>query len=115
MAEDVTYKPDRRGTGQLMRTPEMHGAVQLACYEAIPFAQSISPDAAPYGEGYISSFEVDGGHLERIAGTRRATAYLVNTSDHATFVELGISGDHSATDTGHHVLARTADVIEHGG
>lgn len=112
--DDVRYKPDHVGTAQLMRTPEMQGAMELACYEAIPDAQAISPDAPPYGEGYIASFSVDGGHLEKIAGTKRATAYLVNDSDHATVVELGQLGDVSAADTGHHVLARTADRIERG-
>lgn len=111
---DVTYKPDHRGTAKLMQTPEMHGAVQLACYEAIPFAQSISPDAPPHGAGYVASFEVDGGKLEKINGTRRATAYLRNTAEHATSVELGQIGDLSSADTGHHVLSRVADHIEHG-
>lgn len=106
---DVTYKPDHRGTAKLMQTPEMHGATQLACYEAIPFAQSISPDAPPHGAGYIAAFEVDGGHLEKVAGTRRATAYLVNQSRHATVVEVG-----RGYDTGHHVLSRAADRIERG-
>lgn len=106
---DVTYKPDHRGTAKLMQTPEMHGAVQLACYEAIGFAQSISPDAPPHGAGYIASFEVDGGKVEKVAGTRRATAYLVNQSDHATVVEVG-----RGQDMGHHVLSRVADRIERG-
>ena len=108
------YKPDHRGTGHLMRTPEMHGAVELAAYEAVPFAKGISPDAPPYGEGYIASFVVDGRHLEKINGTRRATTYLRNTQEYATAVELGQTGDASRADTGHHVLARTADHIERG-
>lgn len=104
---DVVYKPDHRGTGQLMRTPEMQGAMELACIEAIPGAKAISPDAPPYGEGYIASFVVDGGHLEKIAGTRRATAYLVNTSDHAAIVEAGLDGRQE----GHHVLSRAMDML----
>jgi len=99
----VEYRPDHRGTAKLMQTPEMQAVVAQVCHDAIPAAQRISPDAPPYGEGYIASFEVDAGHLERIAGTRRATAYLVNTSDHAAAVEWG---------NGNHVLARTADMIE---
>lgn len=104
---DVDYKPDHRGTGQLMRTPEMQGAMELVCLEAIPDAKAISPDAPPYGEGYIASFSVDGGHVEKIAGTRRATSYLVNDSDHATIVETGVGYQ-----VGNHVLSRTMDALE---
>jgi hypothetical protein len=103
------YTPDRRGTAKIMDSPMMHGVMELAGHEAIPFARSISPDAPPYGEGYVSSFEVHGG-TERIAGARRAVADLVNTSEHATLVEVGIPGRQE----GHHVLARTADHIERG-
>lgn len=102
------YKPDHRGTGRLMRSPEMQGAMELACYEALPGARAISPDAPPYGEGYVADFVVDGGHLEKIAGTRRATCYLANTSDHAVFVEVGVGYQ-----MGHHVLARSMDMLGH--
>lgn len=109
MPSDVTtYRPDYRGTADLMRSPRMHGLVELVAYEAIPYARSISPDAPPYGEGYIASFVVTGG-TERIAKARRAVAHLTNTSDHALVVELGVGYD-----VGHHVLARTADHIERG-
>jgi hypothetical protein len=113
MSDETTYKEDRRGVAEMMVSPEMHGAVELVALEAIPFAKSISPDATPYGVGYIDSWEVHGG-TERIARARRATADLVNTKDYATAVELGDFGDQSAKDTGHHVLARTADHIERG-
>jgi len=105
--DEVTrYQPDHRGTGELMRGSEMQGAVYLAAFHAIPYAQQISPDAPPYGEGYISSFEVRRAEPEKIAGTRRATVHLVNESGHATIVELGTSKQR-----GHHVLSRTADMI----
>ena len=107
------YKPDYKGTAELMRTPLMHGAVELAAYEAIPFAKSISPDDPLYGEGYVAKFEVSGG-TDRIARARRAVAYLTNTADYAVEVELGRLGSVSRADTGHHVLARTADYIERG-
>ncbi len=110
---DVEYRPDRRGVAGLMVSPEMRGLVELQAYQAIPFAKSISPDAAPYGTGYIDSFEVNGG-TERVAGSRRAVAELANTAEYATSVELGRLGDVSRADTGHHVLARTADYIENG-
>jgi len=113
VTDQVRYKPDRRGTAQLMRTSEMEGAMMLSCFDAIPFAKAISPDAPPYGEGYIAEFRVEGGRA-RLAGATRATGRLVNDSDHATAVELGQFGDVSRADTGHHVLARALDVIEHG-
>lgn len=103
---DNSYKPDHRGTGDLMRSPQMHGLVELVAHEALPIARGISPDAPPYGEGYVEKFEVSGGE-EKIAGTRRAVAYLANVSDHAVIVEVGIPGRQK----GHHVLARTADMI----
>lgn len=108
MADGARYKPDFRSTAEIMRSPGIRGAVELAAHEAVPFAKSISPDAPPYGVGYISSFEVSSG-IERIAGARRAVAYLANTSDHAILVEDGIPGRQE----GHHVLARTIDYIEH--
>ena len=106
MVDQARYVPDRRGMGELMRSPEMQGAMELACYEAIPVARAISPDAPPYGEGYVAAFEVDGGHIEKIAGTRRATAYLVNDTDHSAFVENGAHGTE-----GHHVLTRAMHAL----
>lgn len=108
------YTPDYKGIGELMRSPMMHGVVELAAYEAIPFARSISPDDPPYGEGYVASFEVHGG-TAMVAHRRRASADLVNTAPYAVEVELGQVGDVSRADTGHHVLARTVDWIEHHG
>ena len=110
MARDVEYRPDHRGTARLMQTSAMRGACELACYHAIEFARSISPDAPPHGQGYVDSFEVDSPRkLEKIAGTRRVTARLINTAEHATVVEVG-----QGYQMGHHVLARTADRIERG-
>ncbi len=107
---DVEYRPDHRGTARLMQTSAMRGACRLACYDAIPFAQSISPDAPPLREGYIDSFVVDSPRkLVKIAGTRRVSARLINTADHATVVETG-----RGYNMGHHVLGRTADWIERG-
>ena len=110
---DVRYEMDKRGTAELMRTPEMHGAMELIAIEAVPFARAISPDAPPYGAGYVEKFEVNSTtvNLGRRLG-RRAAAELTNTADYATSVELG-SFD-NPRDTGHHVLARTADHIERG-
>lgn len=106
---DVDYRPDRKGIGALAVSPEVHGLVDLVAYEAIPFARAISPDAPPYGEGYVASFSVDGNHTERIARSKRAVAYLVNDSDHALVVEVGVGSN-----IGHHVLSRTLDHIERG-
>lgn len=104
----ASYKPDYRGTAELMRTPEMLAVVVRAATDAIPFAKSISPDAPPYGAGYIASFTVEPG-IEKISRARRAVAELLNTSNHALIVEVGV-GYH----VGNHVLARTADHIERG-
>lgn len=113
MSDVTTYKADFRGTAELMRTTEMHAVLVAAATDAIPFARAISPDDAPYGVGYVSSFEVHSG-TRMVARARRAVADLVNTEPYAVEVELGQLGNTSRADTGHHVLARTADHIERG-
>jgi hypothetical protein len=69
------------------------------------YAISISPDAPPYGAGYIASFRVEPNLIVNEAGSRRAAARLVNTSDHATLVEYK---------NGDRILGRTVDMIERG-
>lgn len=99
------YRHDPSGLREIAVGAEMHvGLIDIVLDEGIPFAKSISPDAPPYGQGYIDSFEVDGGKVERVAGMRRATAHLVNTADHAIFVENG----RGTYNMGNHVLSRTA-------
>lgn len=100
---DVTYKPDHKGIARLLVSPEMHQLVTRAAEEGKRYAVSISPDAEPYGEGYIASFRVEGGKTEKVAGSNRAAAHLVNTSPHATAVEYA---------NGSRVLGRTVDHIE---
>lgn len=115
---DVEYKHDFRGVPQLAKSAEMHMMLIDKVIEAKAFAISISPDAPPYGEGYIASFEVDGTHYETFNGFKRAAAYLRNTSDHAWIVERGHQGSGVMADTpapfgrGHHVLSRTIDFLE---
>lgn len=112
---DVTFQADYRGIGQLMVAPEMQAALTSAAEAAIPFARAISPDAPPLTVGYVDSFEVDGGHVENITKRpgRRAVAYLANTSEHATAVELGWDLEHRQwTDqSGYHILSLVADHI----
>ncbi len=104
---DVEYQPDSKGIGELARSPLVHAMLAEVAEDAIPFAQSISPDATPYGTGYIDAFEVDSGHVELVARFRRAVAHLVNNADHAAAVEFG-----NPNIQAHHVLSRTADYIE---
>lgn len=109
---DVTYKPNYRGTGELMRTAEMKAMLEVKGREAQPIAQLLSPDAPPVGEGYRDSFGV-AIEVHRLAGNDRAVAVLYNDSDHATAVEFGWSVEKGQwTDKpGYHVLSRTADLI----
>lgn len=102
------YVHDRQGLKDLAVSAAMHLMLIEKAFAAKEYAISISPDAPPYGEGYIASFEVDGSHTERIAGVRRAVAYVRNTSDHAIYVEAGNGRGGKA----HHVLARTASWLE---
>ena len=106
---DVTYKHDFSGLRELAVAPEMQAMLLDRAYAARDYAISISPDAPPYGAGYIDSFEVEGGHTERHAGLKRSVVYLWNRSDHAWFVERGTK---VSQNLGHHVLARTADWLE---
>jgi len=117
---DVEYKHDYRAVPQLARSAEMHMVMIDKAFDAKDFAVSISPDAPPYGEGYIASFEVDGSKYETINGFKRAVAQLVNTSDHAWYVERGTDRSSGISSTapspygrGHHVLSRTIDFLEH--
>lgn len=102
------YRPDFRDTARLMRSAGMGMLVIDAGFDTIPDLKAISPDAPPYGEGYVDSFGVDGGHTERIAGTKRAVAYLYNDSPHAAAVEWG----NEASPGGHHILSVGIDMIE---
>ena len=109
---DASYKPDYKGTAEILLSPRVHGLVDLAAIEAIPYAKAISPDAPPYGEGYIASFHADTGHVANVTRRRgqRAVAYVYNDDDAAIIVEVGVPGRQE----GHHVLARTIDHIERG-
>ena len=98
----MKYEPDYPGTAALMRSAEIRRLVHDVAEDAVPFAQSISPDAPELHEGYISSFRVETGE-EIVSGDRLAAAYLINDAPHASFVEAA-----------HHVLSRTADHIEGG-
>lgn len=102
---DVEYKPDHKGIAQLLVSPGMHRLVTERARAGMAYAISISPDAPPYGEGYIASFAVEPGLVVNEAGSRRAAARLVNNSDHATLVEYA---------NGERILGRTVDHIENG-
>lgn len=70
------------------------------------FAVSVAPDAPPYGEGYIASFEVESGTGGGVHHDR-AYAELRNTDDAARYIEFGTERTHA-----HHVLTRAADVMQ---
>lgn len=96
------YQPDHKGTGELLVGPQMHQLMKLAGEAGKAHAISISPDQEPYSAGYIASFETEVS-VQMIARSRRATATLTNTSNHAAAVEWQWD---------HHVLGRTADYLE---
>jgi hypothetical protein len=102
---DVRYKPDHKGIAALLIAPAMMNLVAQAAAEGMQYAISISPDADPYGEGYVSNFEVEAGLVVKTGGNKRAAARLVNTSPHAIHVEWT---------NGTRVLGRTVDHIEAG-
>lgn len=105
MADRVDYKPNHKGIGQLLVSSDMHRLVTDRARDGMAYAISISPDAPPYGEGYISSFSVESGLVVNESGSRRAAARLVNSASHATLVEFA---------NGERILGRTVDHIENG-
>lgn len=115
---DVKYQHDYRGVPALAKSAEMHMMLIDRAIDAKAFAVSISPDAPPYGQGYIDSFEIDGANYETYNGFKRAVAYLRNTAKHAWIVERGtdrtgvMPGTPSPYGRGHHVLSRTIDFLE---
>ena len=102
---DFQFEPDHKGIAELLVSPGMHRLVTERARSGMAYAISISPDAPPYGEGYIAEFDVESGLTVKEAGSRRAAARLVNNSDHATLVEYA---------NGDRVLGRTVDHIERG-
>lgn len=96
------YKPDHKGTGQLLVAPEMRTLMAAAGEAGKAHAISISPDREPYSAGYIASFEVDV-EVQTLAKSRRVTAILVNTAEYAAAVEWQWD---------HHVLGQTVDFLE---
>jgi hypothetical protein len=103
---DFEYRPDHKGIGQLLVSSDMHKLVADRARAGMAYAISISPDAPPYGEGYIANFHVETGLTSKEGGSPRAAARLVNTSDHALAVEFA---------NGERILGRTVDHIESGG
>src|SRR5688500_16048447 len=95
----VNYKPDRRGTGQLLRTAEMEQLVRSAAEKAKAYAEKIAPrDTGRYANSFeVESTRRGGPHSDR------AEARLVNTADYAWAVEF-VNGDR--------VLGKAADHIE---
>jgi hypothetical protein len=111
----ANFEIDSAGVGRMLIGPEMHVLVDRVAHDAVAFAQSISPDAPPYGVGYISSFDVSlRTDNVTVRPGRRVVARIANTSGHAGAVELGWDTAHNqwANHAGYHVLARTKDWIE---
>jgi hypothetical protein len=101
----VDYRPDIRGTNDLMTSPEMVALMAAAAEKGKGFAKSISPRRT--GD-YADSFKVEtttkGGPKHN-----RAEARLVNDSDHAADVEW-------RNHDGERILGKTVDYVEeHGG
>jgi hypothetical protein len=96
----VNYRPNRPGTGQLLRTEEMEQLVARAANKAKAHAEKIAPRDTGR---YAASFEVES---TRRGGPNsdRAEAHLINTANHAWAVEF-VNGDR--------VLGKAADHIEH--
>lgn len=102
MAKRVTYKPNFKDTGRLLRSTGMQQMCVAAATNGQGYAKSISPvESGEYrGRFQIVPLAVAGPHHDR-AGAR-----LMNYSDHAAAVEWRL---------GYHVLGRTVAYIEKTG
>ena len=94
------YRPDRDGTGALMRSAGIADHMESIAEDAQRYAESIAPDAPELGQGYVASFHTEKDEAN-ISRTRRSVSRLVNDADHAGAVESRM-----------HVLSRTRDHIE---
>jgi hypothetical protein len=99
MAREITYKPDIKGTGKLMRGREMEAFVRLKAQEGKQYAEAIAQAFRRTGD-YASAFRVTSTH-----SGDRAAAYLYNDSDHAFLAEYVDD---------HRVLGTVADILENG-
>jgi hypothetical protein len=97
----VRYQADYKGTGQLMRSPEMLAVLEQVARRGESIARSLAASHVVTGD-YEASFIIT---TSRRGGDRkdRAEARLLNTSGHAVDVEW-------RDDL--HILARTAGYLE---
>lgn len=102
----TSYNLDRAGFREhLLNAPWMVEKMREHAEAGKAFAESISPDAPPLGEGYIASFEVEAG-TEGGIHHDRAYATLRNTSDHARYIEFGTERTEAQ-----HVLSKALDAM----
>lgn len=104
MAREVTYKPDIKGTGRLMRGKEMEAFMRLKAQEGKQFGEAIAAGFVRTGE-YESSFRVTSSKRGAGRWADRAAGYLYNDSDHAFLVEFVDD---------HRVLGTVVDILENG-
>lgn len=106
MSRDVQL--DKGLVRRLANTPQMSAAMVASAKVGLNWAEANSPRSgrprAPGRDVYAESFEVRPVDVE-VAGQRRKGAALVNTTEHAVYVEYV---------NGAHILARAADIIEKG-
>lgn len=95
----VRYRPDLKGTREVMRSPAMQRMVKAAAEKGKTFVEAIAPRDSG---AYVRSLRV-----EVTVGKTRARAILVADVDHAIAVELFNHG-------GERPLGQAIDVIEKG-
>lgn len=85
------YKPDRQGTGRLLRSSEMARVVLAAAEIGADAARAAAPDAPPYGTGLKDSIRVE--YEGDRGGVRqdRVEATIVADTDYAAYVQFGTS------------------------
>jgi len=92
------FRLDYKGMGEVLRGEIGLAAVLPHAEKVKAKAEAIAPDAPPIGEGYKYEFSIETGIKDD--GTR-AVATVLNSSEHAFYVEFG-----TKTTPRHRVLGR---------
>lgn len=95
----MTFKPNRRGIGELLKGPEAEAMLLAVMEERKGVAEAISPERTGH---YKASFAVEPG-----VKPDRACAVLRNDADYAIDVEFGAKNTPR-----HRVLGRALGVAE---
>lgn len=103
----ATVKFNDKAFIELAVGPEVRAACMAEVAKAKAIAEALAAEFTDTGD-YASSFDTEDVTVVGIGREPRGGARLVNSSNHATAVELG---PYKTTVTGHRVLGRTLEAL----